>query len=177
MKRCLNDKYNNKGRLKNIDGVKSEDIEVVLYYIDPNPLIQDKELVKTSINSKHEFSIPYSYDPEQFLFNTKSTEIKVEIKFLNEKIFDTRYKSNFKEDIIDFGNINVESSNIGIRGRIIDENGKPYSGLVVEAFGSGNIESSIKENIAVKIADKILPFPLTDDSELAHTKTDKKRAL
>ncbi len=145
-----------------------------LYFIifDPNPLIQDIELGKTSINSKNEFYISYIYDSEQSFFDAKSIEIKVEIKFQDEKIFETKYKSNIKNEI-DFGNINVEASNIGITGRIIDENGKPLVGLVVEAWGLGKIESSIKDNFAVKMADKILPFPLTNDSELAHSNTDK----
>ena len=161
-----------RGTLNNINGIKSDNFEVAIYYIDPNPLIKDLELVKTFTNSKNEFNAPYRYNQCSSFSDAKSIKIRVDIKFRSEKIFEEIFEPNFNK-VIDFGDIDVEGPNIGLAGRIIDENGKPFKGLVVEALGSGEIESSIKDNFIVKIADKALPFPLTDDSELSHSTTDE----
>ena len=134
-----------KGRLIDIDGNIMVNYEVVLWYLDPKPVMQDRELGKTLSDSEGEFRFSYSPDPNEFLFDKKAAKIKVEIRFHEEKIFETTFTGNFKGEVIDFGIIEVKGSNRGVKGLVLDENGKPLSGLVVVALGAGSIESSIKD--------------------------------
>ena len=161
-----------KGRLVDIDRNVLEEYEVVLWYIDPNPVIKDIKMGVTSTDNNGEFIFVYSF-PHEAIFENKSPKIKVEIRFLDEKIFETNYTGDFKEGIVNFGTIVVKGPNRGVRGRILDENDKPLSGLVVVALGEGKIESSIKHSRAMKIVDKLSPISLNNNSELGISKTDK----
>jgi hypothetical protein len=129
-----------KGRLIDIEGNILTNYKVVLWYLDPNPLTQDRELGKTLTDSEGEFRFSYSPDPNESLFDDKSAKIKAEIRFLDEKIFETTFTGNFKGEVIDFGIIEVKGPNRGVKGRILDENGKPLSGLVVVALGAGKMK-------------------------------------
>ena len=66
-----------------------------------------------------------------------------------------------------------EEPNMGVRGRILDENGKPMMGLVVVAEGEGKTEASIMNSKLVKLADKVSPVSLIPDHELGKSRTDK----
>ena len=63
--------------------------------------------------------------------------------------------------------------NMGVQGRILDENDKPMMGLVVVAEGEGKTEASIVDSKLVKLADKISPVSLKPDNELGKSRTDK----
>lgn len=162
-----------KGSLMDIDGNKLANYKVLLFYLDSNPIKPDRELGKTSTDSEGKFKFSYSPDPNKIPFDNKSAKIKAEIRFLDEKIFETTFTGNFKDEIIDFGIIEVEGPHRGTKGRVLDENHKPLSGLVVEVWGAGNIESSIKDSRAMKLADRILPLSLNNDSELGKSQTDE----
>ena len=161
------------GHLIDIDGEVLREYQVVLWYLDPNPFIKDKKLGITSTDSKGDFVIVYSPDPDETFFDNKKAEIKVEIRFLDEKIFETTYTGNFKDEVVNLGTIEVKGPNRGVKGKILDENDKPLSGLVVVALGAGTIESSIKHSRAIKLADRLSPVSLNDNSELGTSKTDK----
>jgi phosphatidylserine/phosphatidylglycerophosphate/cardiolipin synthase-like enzyme len=162
-----------KGSLIDIDGNILVNYKVLLFYLDSNPLKPDRELGKTSTDSEGEFKFSYPSNPNDVLFDNKSAKIKAEIRFLDEKIYETTFTVNFKDEIIDFGIIEVKGPNRGTKGRVLDENLKPLSGLVVEAWGAGNIESTIKDSRTMKLADKISPVSLNNDSELGKSQTDK----
>ncbi len=66
-----------------------------------------------------------------------------------------------------------EEPNMGVRGRILDENGRPMMGLVVVAEGEGKTEASIMNSKLVKLADKVSPVSLIPDHELGKSRTDK----
>ena len=155
------------------DGNIMTNYEVVLWYLDPKPFIHDLEIGKTITDSEGEFGFSYSPDPKEFLFDNKSDKINVEIRFHDEKIFETVFTGNFKGEVIDFGIIEVKGPNRGVKGRVLDENGKPLSGLVVVALGAGSIESSIKDSRAMKLADRLSPVSLNKDSVLGKSHTDE----
>ncbi|MGF7119517.1 phospholipase D-like domain-containing protein [Methanobacterium oryzae] len=144
--------------------------------------LKSKELGSAISNINGEFQINYFRDPEL------SDEMNIKLDIL---IDDEVVMSISREDvpsIFDFGNIEVNKGNIGIKGRVIDENGNPIVGLAVVAedvdFGKiklnalrlveSKIKSVIPETINslnfIKDTYKGLFF-LADDL-LGHTITD-----
>lgn len=65
-------------------------------------------------------------------------------------------------------------SNRGLEGKVLDENGHPLKGLVVQVEGAGKIESSLKGSRVVKALDKISPVSLKDQQVLAESETDSQ---
>lgn len=162
-----------KGRLIDIDGNLLTNYEVVLWYLDHNPLIQKRELGKTLTDIHGDFNFAYLPDPDETLFNDNSTKIKVDIVFLDEKIFEITFTGNFKGEVTDFGIIEVKGPNRGVKGRILDDDGKPMEGLVVVAEGAGKTEAAIMDSSTIKLADRLSPVSLKTDYGLGKSKTDK----
>ncbi|MDP3065860.1 MAG: phospholipase D-like domain-containing protein [Methanobacteriaceae archaeon] len=162
-----------KGRLIDIDGNVLTNYEVVLWYLDHNPLIQNRELGKTLTDIHGDFNFAYLSDPDETLFNDNSTKIKVDIVFLDEKIFEITFTGNFKGEVTDFGIIEVKGPNRGVKGRILDDDGKPMEGLVVVAEGAGKNEAAIMDSSTIKLADRLSPVSLKNDYGLGKSKTDK----
>ena len=61
-----------------------------------------------------------------------------------------------------------------MEGNVLDENGHPLEGLVVQVEGAGKIESSLKGSRVVKALDKISPVSLKDQQVLAESETDSQ---
>ena len=162
-----------KGRLKDIDGNILTNYKVSIWYIDHNPIIPERELGTTLTDFQGDFKFSYETDSNETFFNNDSDKIKVDILLSNEKIFESIFTGNFKSKIIDFGIIDVEGLNRGVKGRILDENGKSLENLVVVAEGEGKTEATIMESKALKFADKLSPVSLMNDNQLGKSKTDK----
>ncbi len=150
--------------------------------------LKNKELGSTISDFNGEFQINYFIDSSE-----SSSKDKMDI-MLDILIDDEVVMSKSREDvpsIFDFGNIEVNKGNIGIKGRIIDEEGKPIAGLAVVAedvdFGKiklnairlveSKIKSFIPENInsnnSLKfIKDKYKGLFFLEDDLLGHTITD-----
>ena len=162
-----------KGRLIDVDGNILTNYKVSIWYIDHNPLIPERELGTTLTDFQGDFKFSYETDSNETFFNNDSDKIKVDIIFLDEKIFESTFTGNFIGEIIDFGIIEVKGPNRGVKGRILDENGKPLEGLVVVAEGAGKTETTIMESKTLKFADKLSPVSLMNDYQLGKSKTDK----
>ena len=162
-----------KGRLMDIDGSILKNYEVSIWYVDHNPLIPERELGTTLTNFQGDFKFSYETNSNKTFFNNDSDKIKVDIIFLKEKIFESIFTGDIKSEIIDFGIIDVEGPNRGVKGRILDENGKQLEGLVVVAEGTGKTEEIIMKSKALKFADKLSPISLMHNNQLGKSKTDK----
>lgn len=160
------------GHLEDIYGNVLEDYGIILWYVDKNPVKADIKLGIAFSDSNGDFRIDYNPIHRETIFDNKSAKIKVEIKFLDEKIFEVAYTGNFNDDEIILGTIEVKGPNRGIKGRILDEKSKPLQGLTVVALGAGKLESSIKNSSALKLADKLLPIKIDEFSELGTSKSD-----
>ncbi len=68
----------------------------------------------------------------------------------------------------------IKISNMGVEGKVLDENGHPLEGLVVQVEGAGKIEASLKDSRVVKTLDKISPVSLKDQPVLAESETDSQ---
>ncbi len=62
---------------------------------------------------------------------------------------------------------------MGVEGRIVDEKGKPFEGLVVQAEGAGKTESKIRDSDAIKFLDKLSPVSLKKNYDLGKAETDE----
>jgi phosphatidylserine/phosphatidylglycerophosphate/cardiolipin synthase-like enzyme len=159
-----------KGHLSDPNENKLANYEVIISIINDNPIIPEKLLVKTSTDINGKFESSYIEADNENIFNN-TIKIKLSIRYMDEEIYEINYNGMFVDKIIDFGAIKVEGPNRGVKGRLLDENGKPLSGFVVEAHGEGEIESQIEHGL--EIIDKYSPVKLNMDSSLGKTWTDK----
>ena len=91
---------NFKGRLMDMGRDILLKYEIVLWFLDPNPLIPDKILGTTATNNNSNFKLVYSLEEDEELLDNKS-KFKVEIRFLDEKIYEITFTSNIEEPTID----------------------------------------------------------------------------
>ncbi len=159
-----------KGQLVDPDEKELANYGVIISIINDNPLIPEKIVGKTSADSNGKFNLLYSEDNIVDDFDN-NVEIKLNITYLNDEIFETNFNGIFKDEIIDFGSIRIKGPNRGVKGRLLDENNKPLSGYVVIVLGEGEIESYVEHGL--KTIDKFSPVHLGIDSRLGKTKTDK----
>jgi phosphatidylserine/phosphatidylglycerophosphate/cardiolipin synthase-like enzyme len=134
--------------------------------------VQNTQLGETITDSQGEFRISCTADSKK-RDHDKPTRILVEIRFLDEKIFETTRTGKLREKYNELGIIEVNTSNMGVEGRILDEKGKPFEGLVVRVEGAGKTETKIRDSDPIKLVDKLSPVSLKKNYELAQTKTDK----
>ena len=160
------------GKLVDVNGHVLTRYHVNIYQIDNKFLSKDIKLGDVLTDSKGEFKFVYLPDTEETSFADKS-EIRLEIEFNGEKIYEINYAGKFKGKIIDFGKIEVKGPNRGIKGRILNENGEPFEGLVVVAEGAGKTEARIMDSDAIKLADKLSPVSLRKDFGLGQSHTDE----
>jgi phosphatidylserine/phosphatidylglycerophosphate/cardiolipin synthase-like enzyme len=160
------------GSLNDLEGNVLPDYKVVLKHLNNNPLVQNTEIGETITDNQGDFKISYTVD-QGTLEKDKSTKILVEIRFLDDKIFETTLTGTLKGRSIELGIIEVKTSNMGVEGRILDEKGKPFEGLVVRAEGAGKTESQIRDSDAIKFLDKLSPVSLKKNYDLGKAKTDK----
>jgi len=64
-------------------------------------------------------------------------------------------------------------NNHGVKGRILDKDGKPFECLVVVAKDAGRTEYEVMDSNIIKLADRITPVSLKKDYELDKSKTDE----
>ena len=121
------------GRVVDINNEPLINYKVKAWDVDPSPLLPDNKLGEILTDETGEFEIRYSALKYQPPFGEKEPDIKLEICMENEPIFVTPVRSNVKEEVLDFGTIEVIGQNVGVKGRIIDEHGKSMSRLVVVA--------------------------------------------
>ena len=160
------------GKLVDVNGHVLTRYQVNIYQIDNKFLSKDIKLGDVLTDSKGEFKFVYLPDTDKTSFADKS-EIRLEIEFNGEKIYEINYAGKFKGKIIDFGKIEVKGPNRGIKGRILNENGEPFEGLVVVAEGAGKTEARIMDSDAIKLADKLSPVSLRKDFGLGQSHTDE----
>ena len=174
--------YKISGRLadKNKEPIGNIQIKVFDY-----PFLKNKE-ISTVTNVNGEFKIIYFKDHQN-----PQHDIKLRICIENEPVMTVSPKKDVDDINLDLGDIIIDV-NIGVEGRVIDENGNPVSGLHVAAedvdFGKVElhalnlIESKIKSFIKeegilnnyigfIKDRYKVL-FPL-GDKFLGNSVTDK----
>lgn len=69
--------------------------------------------------------------------------------------------------------MNVKKPNMGVKGRVLDRDGQPLEGLVVQVEGAGKRESTLKDSRALEILDKLSPVSLKDYHTLGESETDE----
>ena len=91
-----------KGQLVDPDEKELANYGVIISIINDNPLIPEKIVGKTSTDSNGKFNLLYSEDNIVDDFDN-NVEIKLNITYLNDEIFETNFNGIFKDEIIDFG--------------------------------------------------------------------------
>ena len=160
------------GSLVDVNGYDLTKYKVNIYQIDKKLLSKDIKLGEVLTDNKGYFKFVYISDPDETPFADNS-EIKLEIEFNNEKIYEINFTGKFKGKLIDFGKIEVKGPNRGVIGRILDENDEPLEGLIVVAEGAGKTETTVMDSDAIKIADKLSPISLRKDFGLGQSHTDE----
>lgn len=124
--------------------------------------LSDKELGNAITNINGEFEIIYSAEDQ----NLQPDNIKLEISIENETIMTLSPKKEIIDNNLDFGIIEISDVNIGIEGRIIDENGNPIEGLTViaEDIDFGKIELNALNLIGSKFKSFIKEEGILNDS-------------
>src|SRR5690606_34684777 len=102
-----------------------------------------------------------------------SGKLKLEVEFKGEKLHETTLDLILDHNLTDLDTVQVKIPNIGVKGRVSDENGHPLKGLKVAAEGAGRKESSLKDSSALELLDRISPVALTDYHVLGESETDE----
>ena len=160
------------GSLVDVNGYELTKYKVNIYQIDKKLFSKDIKLGEVLTDNKGYFKFVYISDPDETPFADNS-EIKLEIEFNDEKIYEINFTGKFKGKLIDFGKIEVKGPNRGVKGRILDENDEPLEGLIVVAEGAGKTETTVMDSDAIKIADKLSPISLRKDFGLGQSHTDE----
>jgi len=160
------------GSLVDVNEYELTKYKVNIYQIDNKLLSKDIKLGEVLTDNKGYFKFVYISDQDENPLADNS-EIKLEIEFNNEKIYEINFTGKFKGKLIDFGKIEVKGPNRGVKGRILDENDEPLEGLIVVAEGAGRTETTVMGSGAIKIADKLSPISLRKDFGLGQSHTDE----
>ncbi len=129
---------------KPIYGVQAKAIADYSFFFDDDPTLGE-----TTTDNTGNFTIDFNLDPS-FLENDKN-QIKIEF-LIDEKIIMGLSKT-IEDHEIDFGTIIFDQCNIGVKGRILDENGEPLPGLMViaEDVDYGKLELNALDLLGSKI--------------------------
>ncbi len=157
---------NIKGRFIALDEKPLDNFQVTIKITHRDPLNKDIVIGKTSTNSDGNFNL--SGSPME-----SSGEIKLELEFKGEKLHETKVNFILEDDSADLGTFKVKIPNIGVRGRVLDEDDHALEGLKVIVEGAGKMESSIKDSNALEVLEKISPVTLTDSDVLGKSETDE----
>ena len=140
--------YRISGRLTDKNKEPIDNIEIKLFDCS---FLKSEEINSTATDDNGEFKIIYLKDHQN-----PQHDIKLRICIENESVITISPEKNVNDINLDLGDIIIDV-NIGVEGRIIDENGNPVSGLHVAAedvdFGKVElhalnlIESKIKSFI------------------------------
>jgi len=147
--------------------------------------LKNTELGSAISDINGDFQINYHVEPEL----QDNINIKLDI-LIDNQIIMSKSRENVA-DILDFEDLEINNGNIGVKGRIIDEEGNPIAGLAVVAedvdFGKIKlnaihlVESKVKSFISPNmdlggslqfITDKYKGLFFLEDDLLGHTITD-----
>ncbi|WP_414470384.1 phospholipase D-like domain-containing protein [Methanobacterium sp. ACI-7] len=136
------------------------DLKLKAYAINSSFFHADEELGESKSDSEGDFNIVYDLGND--LEDKKSLEIKIEVFIENDNLLSI--SKSFKGNDINFETIKIEKPNIGIEGRVIDENGNPISRLTVvaEDVDFGKIELNALELIESKVKSAVEKTILSD---------------
>lgn len=119
--------YKISGRLIDGNNKPLPDLEVKAL---KGSFLRDKKLGNSTTNINGEFEIIYSAADQN---SSLDKDIKLEISIENEPLMAISPKKEIIDNNLDLGSVEIHDVNIGVEGRIIDENGDPISGLTVIA--------------------------------------------
>lgn len=134
--------------------------------VDDNSFFTDNNsLGQISTDKNGEFTINFTLTPE--FLEKDNTQIKID--FLIDEKSVMSISKNIENEIIDFGIIKFDNGNIGVEGRIIDENGEPIEGLTViaEDVDYGKIEFNALDLLKSKVKSFINESSVSDEGILA----------
>ncbi len=123
-------KYKSSGRLIDKNKKPIPNLDVKLLNRKTGFFSGNDDLGKSKTNIKGEFEIDYSQK-----IKPTSNEDKISIKLdilIGDEVIMSLSKENI-ENTFDFGDIEINKGNIGIKGRVIDEKGNPVHGIRVMA--------------------------------------------
>lgn len=149
--------YKISGRLidKNKNPIKDLEVNAL-----NSSFLMAKKLGNSRTNINGQFEIIYSADDPN---SSSDNNIKLEISIENESV--RTLSHDIEDNNLDIGTILIDV-NIGVEGRIIDENGNPISGLVVAAedIDFGKIELNALHLIESRVRSIIKDENLLDNS-------------
>ncbi|MGB9937545.1 MAG: phospholipase D-like domain-containing protein [Methanobacterium sp.] len=170
------------GKIIDENGNPLPDLKLKAHIV--NSSFFNSDILLGEAKSDREGSFEINYALERDLDNT---EVKIEVFIENDLLLNISETTTSYS--MDFGTIKLENINIGVEGRVIDENGNPIHGLtvVVEDVDFGKmdfnafslIESKVKSFIGENLSDSFkfikdrynLLFFMRDDF-LGSSKTD-----
>jgi phosphatidylserine/phosphatidylglycerophosphate/cardiolipin synthase-like enzyme len=138
-----------RGQLVDDEGKPISRIQLKVTTADNSFFADNHLLGESSTNLDGEFAINLTLTPE--IMGDENNKIKIDFVIDEKSILDV--SKEIEDGIVDFGTIKFEDGNIGVEGRIIDENGDPIEGLVViaEDVDYGKLELNPLNLIGSKI--------------------------
>ena len=139
-----------------VSGQLVDDREKPINGIQINVILEDDSLFsdshslgETVTDNNGEFSINLGVAPD--FAQNENNQIKIDFLIDDKSVLNI--SKNIKGEIIDFGIIKFDKGNIGVEGRIIDENGLPIEGLTViaEDVDYGKLEFNALKLLGSKV--------------------------
>lgn len=124
-------------------------------------------LGETSTDKNGNFKLNLTL-PSEITENEKS---QMKIDFLVDKKSVMDISKDINEENVDFGKIKFDKGNIGVEGRITDENGEPIEGLIIiaEDVDYGKIELNPLNLLKSKVKSFINESSITDEGILSNS--------
>lgn len=158
------EKLNSKiyGQLVDDTGKPLSGIELKVYADDAGIFAKDDVLGGTVTDNEGKFEVKYVLEPS-FVENEKN-QLKIEFSIDEEIIM--HISKSIEDLVVDFGTIKFNKGNIGVEGRVIDENGNPIEGLTViaEDVDLGKIELNVLNLLESKVKSFIKNEGILNDS-------------